>query len=39
MSYNDPAYLAKRHGMGDCNGMVGKVSNILSQFIRSAAAP
>ena len=39
IGYNDPSYLAQRHGLGDCNGMVAKVSKILSTFIQAAAAP
>ena len=39
LSYNDPAYLAKRHQLGDCNGLVTKVGKILGKFANGATAP
>ncbi len=38
LSYNDPAYLAKRHQLGDCNGLVAKVGKILGKFAGGATA-
>ncbi len=32
LSYNDPAYMAKRHGIKDCDAAVQKVTNALAKF-------
>lgn len=32
LSYNDPAYMAKRHNIRDCDAAVQKVSNALAKF-------
>ncbi len=36
LSYNDPAYMAKRHGIKDCDAAVQKVTNALARFARIA---
>ena len=37
-SYNDPAYLDARHGLGDCEAVLGKVSNALANFAAAATS-
>ena len=32
LSYNDPAYMAKRHGIKNCEAPLQKVSNALAKF-------
>ncbi len=40
ISYNDPAYIAKRHGIGDCGkDALAKVTGALKKFTHAAAAP
>lgn len=34
--YNDPVYMAKRHGIQSCDKPVQKVSNALANFTRAA---
>ncbi len=35
-SYNDPRYLARRHNIKHCNGMINKISGVLAQFATAA---
>ncbi len=37
LAYNDPAYMAKRHGIKDCDAAVQKVTNALAKFSIAAA--
>lgn len=39
LSYNDPAYLAKRHGIKDRGEIVNKMSGALKTFTDKAVAP
>ena len=32
LAYNDPAYMAKRHNIKDCDAAVQKVTNALAKF-------
>ena len=36
LAYNDPAYIAQRHNMNDCEKALQKVSNALANFSRIA---
>jgi len=36
LAYNDPAYMAKRHNIKDCEAAVQKVTNALAKFARVA---
>jgi len=36
LAYNDPAYIADRHGVDDCEQVIKKISNALSNFSRAA---
>ena len=36
LSYNDPAYISKRHNIKDCGAAVQKVTNALAKFSRIA---
>ncbi len=38
LGYNDPAWIAARHGAGDC-AVVGKISQALKNFAVAATAP
>lgn len=38
LSYNDPAYLAKRHGITGCEDVIQKISGALSNFANAAAS-
>lgn len=38
LSYNDPAYLAKRHNIQGCDKVLTKISGILSNFAHGATA-
>lgn len=38
-SYNDPAYLAKRHNTKGCREVIQKIQNVLANFSSAAAAP
>jgi uncharacterized protein (DUF302 family) len=39
LSYNDPNYLAQRHGLGDCAEVIKKVEKALDNFAKAATAP
>ena len=39
LSYNDPNYLAGRHGLTDCTAVIKKVEKALGNFARAATAP
>lgn len=39
LAYNDPRFLAKRHGIKGCEEVVQKIGNALSKFAREATAP
>jgi uncharacterized protein (DUF302 family) len=39
LSYNDPKYLAKRHGIKDCADVIIKIETALSNFANAAAMP
>ena len=36
LTYNDPAYMAKRHNTKDCDAAVQKVTNALAKFTKIA---
>jgi len=36
LAYNDPAYMAKRHNLKDCDKPVQKVTQALANFTRAA---
>jgi uncharacterized protein (DUF302 family) len=36
LSYNDPGYLARRHGLKGCEKAVGKVDKALAGFAKAA---
>ena len=36
LAYNDPAYMAKRHNLKDCDEPVQKVTHALANFARAA---
>jgi uncharacterized protein (DUF302 family) len=36
LAYNDPAYMAKRHNIQDCEEPLQKVTNALAKFSRAA---
>lgn len=38
-TYNDPAYLAKRHGTKGCEKLITKIQNVLKNFSAAATAP
>jgi len=38
-SYNDPGYLAKRHGLTGCDAVLQKVATALSNFAKAATMP
>ncbi len=38
LSYNDPAYLGTRHGLGECEAVLGKVSKALANFAAAATS-
>jgi len=38
-TYNDPGYLAKRHGLTGCDAVLQKVANALSNFAKAATKP
>ena len=35
-TYNDPAYLSKRHGLDACAKVIGKITGILAKFSKAA---
>ena len=39
LTYNDPRYLAKRHGIEGCKPVLDKVQNALKNFARAATQP
>lgn len=39
LTYNDPNYLAQRHGLDKCTEVIKKVAKALSNFARAAAMP
>jgi len=39
LTYNDPDYLAQRHGLDDCGQVINKVAEALSNFARAATMP
>jgi uncharacterized protein (DUF302 family) len=39
LSYNDPKYLAKRHGIKGCDEVVQKIENALNNFAKAATGP
>ena len=39
LTYNDPHYLAKRHGIDGCEPVLTKVQNALKNFARAATQP
>ena len=38
LSYNDPKYLAKRHGIKGCDDVIGKIENALGNFAKTATS-
>lgn len=36
LSYNDPKYIAKRHGITGCDEVIKKIENALSNFSKAA---
>jgi len=39
LSYNDPNYLAKRHGISGCSEVIKKIEKALSNFAKAATVP
>ncbi len=39
LTYNDPNYLAQRHGLDACAGVIEKVAKALSNFAEAATMP
>ena len=39
LTYNDPRYLAKRHGIDGCQLVLDKVQNALKNFAKAATQP
>ncbi len=39
LSYNDPQYLAMRHGIDGCNAVLDKVQTALKNFAQAATQP
>jgi uncharacterized protein (DUF302 family) len=39
LSYNDPKYLAKRHGIKGCVEVIKQIQNALSNFAKQATMP
>ena len=39
LTYNDPQYLAKRHGLSACAGVIAKVEKALGNFTKAATKP
>ena len=39
LSYNDPKYLAKRHGIKECTEVIKKIEGALGNFAKAAAMP
>jgi uncharacterized protein (DUF302 family) len=38
LSYNNPEYLKKRHGIKGCNQMIAKISHVLDQLSQAATS-
>ena len=36
--YNDPAWIAERHGASDCDELIGKISMALGNFAKAATS-
>ena len=39
LSYNDPKYLANRHGIKDCGEVIKKIGKALDNFAKTATRP
>ena len=39
LTYNDPQYLSKRHGLSACAGVIAKVEKALGNFAKAATKP
>jgi uncharacterized protein (DUF302 family) len=39
LSYNNPRYLARRHGLSECTQVIEKVEKALSSFAKAATGP
>jgi uncharacterized protein (DUF302 family) len=39
LTYNDPEYIARRHGMTDCQKIRKKIANALQKFATAATKP
>ena len=39
LSYNDPKYLAERHGITGCAEVIKKIDNALNNFAKTATMP
>jgi uncharacterized protein (DUF302 family) len=39
LTYNDPQYLAARHGIDRCKAVLDKVQNALKNFAQAATQP
>lgn len=39
LSYNDPKYLAKRHGIKECGDVIKKIETALGNFAKAATMP
>lgn len=39
LTYNDPKYLADRHGIAECGSVIKKVENALKNFAKAATTP
>ena len=39
LSYNDPAYLRKRHDIGGCGAVIDKISGALANMMRASVTP
>jgi len=38
LTYNDPGYLAERHGITDCNDLIAKIEKVLANIAAAATA-
>lgn len=39
LSYNDPRYVAQRHGIGGCDAVIEKIGGALANFAKAATKP
>jgi uncharacterized protein (DUF302 family) len=39
LTYNDPQYIAQRHGIKDCQKVIDKISRALNNFAQAATKP